>query len=149
MYVVGMSQGTFWDMFHDNRLMQSKVISIIGNVIISGYWLVYYSWPIGGAVTKMMWRGQCDVTMSHIKFCVNISNLCRDTASDAVWHLSSKFVGTLIENGYVYRHKFHNFLPAWSEDDRSGLTRLGWEWRMQKRRGQSKTKQRSVQNEDL
>ena len=135
MYVVGMSQGTFWDMFHDNRLMQSKVISIIGNVIISGYWLVYYSWPIGGAVTKMMWRGQCDVTMSHIKFCVNISNLCRDTASDAVWHLSSKFVGTLIENGYVYRHKFHNFLPAWSEDDPN---QIWWKSEQRSRRSSKK-----------
>ena len=69
----------------------------------------------------MTWLGQSEVTMTHAKFGVNISKLCRDTASDAVWHLSSKFVDTLNENRFVYRHEIHNFLPAWSEDDQSEI----------------------------
>ncbi len=55
------------------------------------------------------------------KFGVNMSKLCRDTASDAVWHLSRKFVDALNENCFVYRHEIHNFLPAWSEDDPSPI----------------------------
>ena len=42
--------------------------------------MVYYSLPIGGAVTKLMCHGQCEVTMAHTKFGVNMSNLYRDTA---------------------------------------------------------------------
>ncbi len=57
----------------------------------------------------MMWPGQCEVTMAHTKFGVNMSKLCRDTASDAVWHLSSKFVDALNKNCFVYRHKIHKF----------------------------------------
>ncbi len=34
--------------------------------------------------------------MAHSKFGVNMSKLCRDTASDADWYLSSKFVDVLI-----------------------------------------------------
>ncbi len=47
--------------------------------------------------------GQCEVTKAHTKFGVNMSKLCRDTVSDAVWHHSSKFVDVLNENvlGYV------------------------------------------------
>lgn len=48
--------------------------------------MVYRFCPIGGAVTKLMWYGQCDVKMTHIKFDVNMSEICRDTASDAVSH---------------------------------------------------------------
>ncbi len=45
--------------------------------------------------------------------------LCRDTALDAVWHYSSKFVDALNDKCFVYHHKIHNFLTltAWSEDD--------------------------------
>ena len=82
---------------------------------------VYYSRPIGGAVTKLMWRDQFVVTMAHAKFGVNMSNLCRDTASDTFWHPSSKFVGALNKNRFVYRHEIHNFLPASSEDDLSHI----------------------------
>ncbi len=46
--------------------------------------------------------------MAHKKFGVNMTKLCRDTASDAVWHLSSKFVDALNENCFVYRHKIPN-----------------------------------------
>ncbi len=47
--------------------------------------------------------------MAHTKFGVNMSKLCRDTDSDAVWHLSSKFVDALNENRFVFRHEIHNF----------------------------------------
>ncbi len=59
--------------------------------------------------------------MAHTKFGVNMSKLCRDTASDAVWHLSSKFNDALNENRFVYRHEIHKFLPAWSEEDPSQI----------------------------
>ncbi len=36
--------------------------------------------------------------MAHTKFGVNMSKLCRDIASDAVWHLSSKFIDALNDN---------------------------------------------------
>ncbi len=32
---------------------------------------------------KMMWHGQCEVTLAHAKVGVHKSKLCRDTASDA------------------------------------------------------------------
>ncbi len=47
--------------------------------------MVYHFWPIGDAVTKLMWCGQCEVTMAYTKFGVNMSKLCSDTASDTVW----------------------------------------------------------------
>ncbi len=59
--------------------------------------------------------------MAHTKFGVNLSMLCRDTASDAVWHHSSKFVDVSNDNHFIYRHEIHNFLPAWSEDDQSQM----------------------------
>uniref|UniRef100_A0A673I8W5 long-chain-fatty-acid--CoA ligase n=1 Tax=Sinocyclocheilus rhinocerous TaxID=307959 RepID=A0A673I8W5_9TELE len=43
--------------------------------------------------------------MAHTKFGVNMSKLCRDTASDAVWHLSSQFVDAVVQslvNMYVW-----------------------------------------------
>ncbi len=40
--------------------------------------------------------------MSHTKFGVNMSKFHRDTASVAVWHLSSKFVDALNEIRFVY-----------------------------------------------
>lgn len=42
-----------------------------------------------------------------------MSNLSRDTDLDAVWH----FVITLVDSVYENRHKIHNFLPTWAEDD--------------------------------
>ncbi len=33
--------------------------------------------------------------MAHTKFGVSMSKLCRDTASDAVWHLSRTFVDAI------------------------------------------------------
>ncbi len=35
--------------------------------------------------------------MTHIKFGVNMSKLCRDTASDAVWHHAIKFINAVNE----------------------------------------------------
>ncbi len=32
-----------------------------------------------------------------------------------------RFVAALYKIGFVYRHKIHNFLPAWSEDDLSQI----------------------------
>ncbi len=51
--------------------------------------------------------------MAHTKFGVNMSKLCRDTASDTVWHYASTFVA-LFKNRFVYGHK--QFLSAQSED---------------------------------
>ena len=79
--------------------------------------MIYYSWPIGGAVTKLMWHGQSEVTMAHTKFGTNMSKLCRDTASDVFWHLTNKFVDALNENSFIYRLEIHNFSSAHSEDD--------------------------------
>ncbi len=62
-----------------------------------------------------MLAGQCEVTRVYTKFGVNMSKLCKDTAS--VWHFSRKFVNALDENRFGYRHEIHNFLPVWSEDD--------------------------------
>ncbi len=59
--------------------------------------------------------------MAHTKFAVNLSKLCRDTASDAVWHHANKFIDALFENGLVYQKAFDNFLSGWSEDDLSQI----------------------------
>ncbi len=61
--------------------------------------------------------------MSHTQFGVNMAKFRLDTASDAVWHLSSKFVDALNKNRFVYQHKIHTFLLAWSEDDPSQIWR--------------------------
>ncbi len=59
--------------------------------------------------------------MAHTTFGVSMSKLCRDTASDAVWHLSRTFVDAINKNRFVYRHKLYILLPAWSEDDPSQM----------------------------
>ena len=46
--------------------------------------LVHHFRPIGGAVTKLMWCGQSEVTMTLAKFGVNISKHCRDTDSTVI-----------------------------------------------------------------
>ncbi len=69
------------------------------------------------AVTKLMWCVQCEMTMAHTKFGVNMSKLCRDIASDVVWYCASKFVYVLNKIHFVYLNKTHNFLPALSESN--------------------------------
>ncbi len=81
----------------------------------------YHVWRTGGAVITLMFCGQCEGKMAHTKFGVNMSKLCKGTASGAVWHLFSKFVDAINENRFVYRHEIHSFLPAWSEDDPSQI----------------------------
>lgn len=74
--------------------------------------IAYYFWPIGGADTKLMWCGVCEVTVTHTKFGVNMPKPSRDKASDAVWHYANKFVDALNENVFVYWHEIHTFLQA-------------------------------------
>ncbi len=69
------------------------------------------------AVTKLMWCVQCEMTMAHTQFGVNMSKLCRDIASDVVWYCASKFVYVLNKIHFVYLNKTHNFLPALSESN--------------------------------
>jgi len=40
----------------------------------------FHFWPIGGAVTKLMWCGQNEVSVTHINVGVNMSRHCRDKA---------------------------------------------------------------------
>ncbi len=40
--------------------------------------------------------------MVHANFGANMSKLCRDTVSEAVWHHSSKFVVVLNANCFIY-----------------------------------------------
>ncbi len=54
--------------------------------------------------------------MTHTKFGVNMPKHCRDTASSLILASCLKFVAVVCENGLVYQHKIHTFLPAWSED---------------------------------
>ncbi len=43
------------------------------------------------------------------KFRINILKICRDTASDAVWHHVIKSIDVKIFNDFVYRQEIHNF----------------------------------------